>query len=531
MFKQLFQVESMYDKSIKNNQQGVLLLLSLVMTSLILVAAIILATLAIREARLSAVSDRATTAYLASEGSAEEVLYEINVQSIADPLTLTGTSTLSNGVEVTRTVTQSSDTFVYNFIPAGGTVTVNLYDTAVVNQAANVSSLSIVSKSAGTIAYSINEWNGSTLTEIETGSFSGSGTLAALNPAMAYSVILAPSGQDAVDVVVTANNVVETPTTVLVVGELQGAQQAVELIIPKNPPWSGGAPPAPVCGNSLVEIGETCDDGNTTPGDGCSATCQTEAICGNGVREGGEACDDGNLVNGDGCSDTCTIEGPAPVCGNSLVEGAEICDDGDTTDANTCNLDCTALTSCGDGTVQDPNGEAVSEACDDGNTSNGDGCSFICEVEGPPGAVCGNNIIEAGEECDGTAYTIDGTYAPYASGVCSASCTYNSCITTTFSNATLGINASTPLFTWTYYVWNNPWPVVNGVTYSTLVPVTNITGVCVGNCTGFTSFSNPAYDNFGNNWRVSKIAEWAVPPVPTTPPLVRYNGTLQFCSP
>ena len=32
-----------------------------------------------------------------------------------------------------------------------------------------------------------------------------------------------------------------------------------------------------VCGNGVVEIGETCDDGNTISLDGCSSTCQTEA--------------------------------------------------------------------------------------------------------------------------------------------------------------------------------------------------------------------------------------------------------------
>jgi len=32
----------------------------------------------------------------------------------------------------------------------------------------------------------------------------------------------------------------------------------------------------PVCGNNIVETGETCDDGNTVSGDGCSSTCQTE---------------------------------------------------------------------------------------------------------------------------------------------------------------------------------------------------------------------------------------------------------------
>jgi|GEM_PF-1773826 cysteine-rich repeat protein len=41
----------------------------------------------------------------------------------------------------------------------------------------------------------------------------------------------------------------------------------------------GGTPPAPsgVCGNSIVEDEELCDDGNTTDGDGCSATCIVES--------------------------------------------------------------------------------------------------------------------------------------------------------------------------------------------------------------------------------------------------------------
>ncbi|HEY4242018.1 MAG TPA: DUF4215 domain-containing protein [Kofleriaceae bacterium] len=33
-----------------------------------------------------------------------------------------------------------------------------------------------------------------------------------------------------------------------------------------------------VCGNGIVEHGESCDDGNTMAGDGCSATCQIEAV-------------------------------------------------------------------------------------------------------------------------------------------------------------------------------------------------------------------------------------------------------------
>jgi MYXO-CTERM domain-containing protein len=33
---------------------------------------------------------------------------------------------------------------------------------------------------------------------------------------------------------------------------------------------------APSCGDTFVDAGEACDDGNVVDGDGCSATCQTE---------------------------------------------------------------------------------------------------------------------------------------------------------------------------------------------------------------------------------------------------------------
>lgn len=33
-----------------------------------------------------------------------------------------------------------------------------------------------------------------------------------------------------------------------------------------------------VCGNGALDSGETCDDGNTAAGDGCSAACQSEGV-------------------------------------------------------------------------------------------------------------------------------------------------------------------------------------------------------------------------------------------------------------
>jgi len=43
----------------------------------------------------------------------------------------------------------------------------------------------------------------------------------------------------------------------------------------------------PVCGNGVIETGETCDDGNVIAGDGCSAICQTEIAAGDDDGAGG----------------------------------------------------------------------------------------------------------------------------------------------------------------------------------------------------------------------------------------------------
>ena len=64
------------------------------------------------------------------------------------------------------------------------------------------------------------------------------------------------------------------------------------------------------CGNSRVDIGEMCDDGNTVGLDGCSADCTSDEKCGNGVIDlaTGEVCDDSNSISHDGCSSRCALE-------------------------------------------------------------------------------------------------------------------------------------------------------------------------------------------------------------------------------
>lgn len=81
------------------------------------------------------------------------------------------------------------------------------------------------------------------------------------------------------------------------------------------------------CGNGIVEAGEACDRGAANgltygDGSGCSMACTAEpscldatgttracdTVCGDGNKEGAEQCDDGNTTPGDGCSATCQIE-------------------------------------------------------------------------------------------------------------------------------------------------------------------------------------------------------------------------------
>ncbi len=118
------------------------------------------------------------------------------------------------------------------------------------------------------------------------------------------------------------------------------------------------------CGDSTIDEGEECDDGNRLDGDGCSSGCL--------VEEGWDC---------EGQPSVCTS-----LCGNGTLDPGEECD-GDNLGGNTCltvdggfsggNLRCSAaclfdtsgciLPGCGDGRLD------AGEECDDGNTASGDG--------------------------------------------------------------------------------------------------------------------------------------------------------------
>jgi len=157
-----------------------------------------------------------------------------------------------------------------------------------------------------------------------------------------------------------------------------------------------------------------CDDGNPCTTDTCDATagcrhtpvagaCTDRNLCTTGDTCQQGACvgtpvscpDDGNACNG---VDTCN-----PATGTCETSPPPVCDDGNPCTDDTCN----AASGC----VHTNN----SAPCDDGNPcTTGDTCQGgTCVGTGP---VCGNGVVECGENCD------DGTRNGTPGDPCTADC-------------------------------------------------------------------------------------------------------------
>ena len=168
------------------------------------------------------------------------------------------------------------------------------------------------------------------------------------------------------------------------------------------------APSGPVCGDKRITDKESCDDGNTANGDGCSATCTVEtgyvcpnvglkceaAKCGDGVLAGSEECEFAPGTTVVGCDANCKITDGydcdpalhtcAPVvCGDGKVQRGENCEDGNDLPFDGC-YKCQKEPACTNGLCKGQCGDGqkfAGEACDDGNTRAGDGCSPTCTIE------------------------------------------------------------------------------------------------------------------------------------------------------
>lgn len=146
------------------------------------------------------------------------------------------------------------------------------------------------------------------------------------------------------------------------------------------------------CGDGFVYAPfEECDDGNLSEMDRC-AGCEF-TTCGDGVVQSEvETCDDGAINGQPGACNLSCDGAVAQTCGNGAPDAGESCDD--VGESASCNADCSSA-SCGDGVVND----AAGEVCDDGDR-NGRPNSCDTDCGGQTAPVCGNGVLEVGENCE-----------------------------------------------------------------------------------------------------------------------------------
>ena len=254
----------------------------------------------------------------------------------------------------------------------------------------------------------------------------------------------------------------------------------------------------PKCGDKIIQSGEHCDSdvfgaadrcedlgfqsGTLTCAQNCfldTSKCTPKPLCGNGLIDPGEDCDGNNLgpVNSQckqysnlftggtlKCSSNCKIDtngcfGASGTCGDGIINIGEACDStnfGSITDCTNygsfsggtlscsakCQLDtslCTPKPLCGNGLI-DPG-----EDCDGSNfgiinsscvsysrffTSGALSCNSNCKLdtfgcqEAPK---CGNNIIDPGETCDGNLNFTDTNCKSYSPNFIDGNIFCNSC--------------------------------------------------------------------------------------------------------
>ncbi len=158
-----------------------------------------------------------------------------------------------------------------------------------------------------------------------------------------------------------------------------------------DPGVEGGDPATPTTGEAPESTtgpdpttGDASTSGTSTGDTGAASTGAAPAVCGDGVVQEGESCDDGFAANKD--ENLCTSSCQLARCGDGHIQtgNGEACDDGANNARepkyNGCSAVCQRGPHCGDGIVQPEGGEE----CDPqgpGDTSNCAGmCSFAPRI-------------------------------------------------------------------------------------------------------------------------------------------------------
>jgi cysteine-rich repeat protein len=152
-----------------------------------------------------------------------------------------------------------------------------------------------------------------------------------------------------------------------------------------------GLPACPLCANHVLNPGESCDDGNTVSGDGCTTYCVNEGCI---AQTPGypqvTLCDDG-----DGCTiDTCNP-------GTSSCEHSASCDDG---------IACTVDSCMGADCIHTP----IDSLCEDANVCTDEFCSAATGCVFVPNS----NPCDDEKFCTGTDSCAGGSCSVHVGGLC-----------------------------------------------------------------------------------------------------------------
>ena len=194
-------------------------------------------------------------------------------------------------------------------------------------------------------------------------------------------------------------------------------------------------PPGPVCGDGVIQPGETCDGENWGPIVGCSdfdnftggdlrcdpVTClfdvsqciggNESGVCGDGVINTGETCDGSAWGSITGCADFDSFTGGSLSCiasdqdnachfDTSACTAPEVCTDADGDGYNSSGNEC-GIIDCDDANISINPG--AQEVCDNGVD---DDCDGLIDTLDPDcqSLVCGDGVIQPGEQCDDSAW-------------------------------------------------------------------------------------------------------------------------------